>query len=223
MVLVNAIYFKGSWLQKFDTKHTMKKDFHAIDGTTKSVDMMHLNGKKFPFFWHPGNIEANACQFDYVGKKIALTIILPEPETTLAQVEAQLTPEILNNILSDMVQPEKVNVQMPKFKLEYKAELSNHFKQMGAHLPFDPYNADFSGITTSEPLGLYISKVVHQAVVDINEEGTEAAAATGVIMMTRMMIVTDEPREFICDRPFLFIIHERTHNTALFIGKYVQP
>lgn len=222
MVLVNAIYFKGKWLQEFDKKNTQKKIFNAIDGTTQNVDMMHLNGKKFPYYWHPGGIEANTCQFEYVGKKIALTIILPEPEKTLAQIEAQLTPEILNDILSTQMSPEKVNVQMPKFKLEYKTELSKPFKELGATLPFDQDKADFTGINSS-PSGLYISKVVHQAVVDINEEGTEAAAATGVIMMTRCAMVVNEPREFICDRPFLFVIHEKTHNTVLFIGKYAKP
>lgn len=88
-------------------------------------------------------------------------------------------------------------------------------------MPFDETKADFSGIV-NDPNGLYISKVVHQAVVEVNEEGTEAAAATGVVMMTRMAIML-EPANFICDRPFLFLIHEKKQNAILFFGKYTQP
>lgn len=99
--------------------------------------------------------------------------------------------------------------------------MSDHFKNLGVNLPFDESKADFSGIT-SDPNGLYISKVVHKAVVEVNETGTEAAAATGVIMMTRCAMIL-EPANFICDRPFLFMIHEKKHNSVLFFGKYIAP
>lgn len=150
-----------------------------------------------------------------------MTIILPEEGHTLDEIENGLNADLLNTIYTCDYPQEKVNLQVPKFKLEHKTELSNHFKEMGAHLPFDDRQADFTGINEN-PQGLYISKVVHQAVVEVNEEGTEAAAATGVIMMTRMAII-DEPRDFICNRPFIFVIHEKTHNTTLFIGKYAKP
>ncbi|RMZ97199.1 plasminogen activator inhibitor 2 [Brachionus plicatilis] len=114
----------------------------------------------------------------------------------------------------------KINLQVPKFKLEFKTGLSNHFKNMGANLPFDELKADFSGIT-SDPQGLYISEVVHQAVIEVNEEGTEAAAATGVIMRGRMTM-NKPPSNFICDRPFLFLIHEKMHSLILFFGKYAK-
>lgn len=221
MVLVNAIYFKGNWLNKFNSNHTEKKDFHAIDGKTAPVDMMHMSGKKYLFIWHPGGLAADSCTFPYVGEKIAMTVILPEEGKSLDEIEAGLTPEVLNTIYTCDFPHEKVNVQLPKFKLEHKTELSGTFKEMGVNLPFDQARADFTGIN-SDPTGLYISKVVHQAVVEVNEEGTEAAAATGVIMMTRMAIL-DQPRDFICNRPFIFVIHERTHNTTLFMGKYVKP
>ncbi len=96
-------------------------------------------------------------------------------------------------------------------------------KELGAELPFEPH-ADFTAITGSQD-GLHISKVIHQAVVEVNEEGTVAAAATGVIMtrMCAMMIEEEEPVEFKVNRPFIFIIHENVHNTVLFIGKVVNP
>jgi serpin B len=100
-------------------------------------------------------------------------------------------------------------------------KLSDHFKELGATHAFDKAKANFSGIT-SIPDGLHISKVFHKAVVEINEEGTEAAAATGVMMSNRMMVI-QEPHEFNCNRPFLFIIHDNTHNSILFMGKFVKP
>ena len=93
---------------------------------------------------------------------------------------------------------------------------------MGIDLPFDEERADFSGITP-EPTGLSISKVVHQAVVELNEEGTEAAAATGVVMVTRMAAIPREPVNFICNRPFIFLIHDKVQNVILFYGKYEKP
>jgi serpin B len=92
---------------------------------------------------------------------------------------------------------------------------------MGASDAFDA-RADFTGIN-KDPTGLYISKVIHKAVVEVNEEGTEAAAATAVIMMTRCMRIEPPPEEFKCDRPFIFLIHDNQDNTVLFLGKYSKP
>ena len=101
-------------------------------------------------------------------------------------------------------------------------KLSSHLIELGAPHAFDRAKADFTGINTN-PDGLYISKVIHKAVVEINEEGTEAAAATAVMMMTRMAILHQDPHEFNCNRPFLFIIHDNIHKNILFFGKYVKP
>lgn len=149
-----------------------------------------------------------------------MAVILPEEGKTLNEVESKLTPEILNSMLSTYTQPRQVNVQLPKFKLEHKEELSEPFKKMGCPLPFDQNKADFTGIGPE----LYISAILHQAVVEVNEEGTEAAAATAVIMMTRCAAVPPQrPIDFICDRPFMFVIYEQNHGSILFIGKYVKP
>lgn len=116
-------------------------------------------------------------------------------------------------------------VQLRKFqKLNYFLifKLSKHFKELGATHAFDSAKADFSGIN-SNPDGLHISKVFHKAVVEINEEGTEAAAATGLMLGTRMLAMQLETHEFHCNRPFIFVINENTHNNILFMGKYVKP
>ena len=93
---------------------------------------------------------------------------------------------------------------------------------MGAVLPFDMQKADFSGMS-DDPNGLYISKVIHQAVVEVNEEGTEAAAATAVVMMKRCALREPPPEEFKCDRPFLFVIHDKKRGGILFVGKFAKP
>jgi len=150
-----------------------------------------------------------------------MTVILPEIGHSLDEIEAKLTSDVLNGILTTGAAHKTVNIQLPKFKLEYENELSETFKQMGAPLPFDERSADFSRMRD----GLFISKILHKAVVEVNEEGTEAAAATAVVMNLRSArpLPMEPPKEFICDRPFLFVIHEQTHKTTLFFGKYVKP
>lgn len=221
LVLVNAIYFKGNWQTKFKPESTTQENFHLADGTVQKVDMMKLNNKKFKYQYRPGAIDANTCELPYVGDKVSMTIILPHEGYTLEHVEKQLTSDLLNEVLTADAPKEAMRLHVPKFKLEYKTELSDHFKSLGATLPFDQSRANFTGIST-DPNGLYISKVVHQAVVEVNEEGTEAAAATGIVMMTRCAVMM-EPFDFICNRPFLFMIHEKNHNSILFFGKYAKP
>jgi serpin B len=223
LVLVNAIYFKGNWLQKFDLGLTRKQDFHLANGSTKQVEMMELNGKKFHYLWHPSGLEANALELPYVGDKVAMTILLPEKETKLINIESALTSEILDSIITMSTTgqaPQEVNLLFPKFKFDFKQELSDPFKQMGTTLPFDESLADFTGINSDPTHRLHISKIFHQAFVEVNEEGTEAAAATGIQISTCCFV---PPQEFLCDRPFIFLIHEKINNTILFIGKYNKP
>lgn len=223
LVLVNAIYFKGNWLNKFDSKLTAKEDFHLKDGSKKQVDMMQLTTKKFRYQdGFTDGLNASVCEFPYVGQSVAMTIILPAEGIDIDDVEKKLSHSRLQELLEAPVRNNKVFAYIPKFKLEHEAELSDALKALGAPLAFNQAKADFSGINDNGQ-GLYISKVVHKAVVEVNEEGTEAAAATGVIMMTRAAIVEPPPVEFRCNRPFIFVIHEKQSNTVLFMGKYHNP
>lgn len=226
LVLVNAIYFKGLWANPFKKEMTNKQEFFLADGKKVEVDMMFLNGKKFMVAPEVQSLPALVCQLPYQGDKMAMTIMLPNEGVSLDDLEHALCHSRMFNILdhvlkSDEYNEEKVNIVLPKFKLEYKDELSSHFKKLGAELPFTEGKADFTGVHKTAP-NLHISKVVHQAVVEVNEEGTEAAAATAVMMMTRMAMI-DPVLELRCDRPFIFIIHEKVHNAVLFIGKCVNP
>lgn len=221
LILVNAIYFKGSWLNKFDKEQTTKEDFTLADGSKQKVDMMKLFGKKWKILNNVMDIKGMVCEFPYAGNNVSMSIILPFVGVKLEEIEAVLDAAKIKEILEVPIAKEKVNAYVPKFKLEYESELSETFKALGAHLPFDQFKADFTGIN-DEPSGLYISKVLHKAVVEVNEEGTEAAAATGVVMMTRMLVM-HEPHEFNCNRPFLFFIHDNVHKNILFFGKYAKP
>lgn len=221
LVLINAIYFKGDWKNQFDECQTHKDDFYLNDGSSKKIEMMSLNNKKFQFKRNPANIKANTCEFLYKGNGLAMTIILPNDGVYLNEIESQLNADVLKNVLQAPVLDSSVNVLMPKFKLEFKKELASTLAKLGAPNAFDTDKADFSGLSNED--GIFISKVIHQAVVEVNEKGTEAAAATAVMMMKRCALVMDIPEEFICNRPFLFLIHEKKGNGVLFMGKFMRP
>jgi len=221
LILVNAIYFKGSWKNKFDSSLTYKEDFNLCDGSKVKVDMMKLTTKKFKLRTNPAGLKATMCEFPYVGDNVSMTIILPHEGIKIAEVEKQLTADTLTELLETYCEMGKVFAYIPKFKLEYKSELSGHLKSMGIPLAFDPAKANFSGISDFEDLS--ITKVIHQAVVEVSEEGTEAAAATAVAMNKRCAVMEFPPEDFKCDRPFIFVIHEKKTNAILFIGKYLKP
>lgn len=226
LVLVNAVYFKGLWTHQFKKAQTSKQEFFVTADKKVEVDMMFLNGKKFLVAPEAMSLPALVCQLPYQGDTMAMTILLPNEGVKLDDLEHAICHSRMANILdhvlkSDEYNEEKVNIALPKFKLQYKDELSSHMKELGATLPFDEDKADFTGMHPTAPK-LHISKLVHQAVVEVNEEGTEAAAATAAVMMTRMAVI-DPVLELRCDRPFMFIIHEKVHNAALFIGKVVNP
>lgn len=223
LVLVNAIYFKGSWDKKFDKTKTQPEDFHLKDGSTKKVEMMSLPGKKFKYHNSPNDLKAQILEVPYAGHQVAMTIILPHPGVDINSIESELDNDKLKFMLSDYDIPQPAHLLMPKFKLEHSVELSESISALGAPEAFDQNKANFKGISDIGS-GLYISKVLHKAFVDVNEEGTEAAAATGMIMMTRCMPMREiPPIEFKCDRPFLFAIHDKSSGNVLFMGKYMKP
>jgi len=161
-----------------------------------------------------------------VGESVAMTIVLPHEGINIETIEGQLSDTVLKDLLqTDNYSRNKVHVYIPRFKLDFKDELSSHLVKLGAPLPFNDKQADFTGINDDAiRQGLHISKVIHNAVVEVNEEGTEAAAATAVVMTLRCAMVHEPPpEEFKCNRPFIFIIHEKATNTVLFLGKYMKP
>ncbi|XP_029384871.1 leukocyte elastase inhibitor-like isoform X2 [Echeneis naucrates] len=221
LVLVNAIYFKGNWNKQFNPDTTRDAQFKLNKNDAKPVKMMYQK-TKFPLSFIP---EAN-CQIlemPYKGKELSMLIFLPttieDNSTGLEKLEKELTYEnFVEWTRPDMMDDVEVSVGLPRFKMEEEYDMKNVLVSMGMVDAFDDGLSDFSGMSPANDLVL--SKVVHKAFVEVNEEGTEAAAATAAIMMLRCALL---PASFIADHPFLFFIRHNPSMNVLFAGRYCSP
>jgi serpin B len=209
MVLTNAIYFKGRWVTEFDPKKTRNAPFECDDNTTVDVPMMHTKAKVG--YARVDRIEL--VQLPYKGDELSMVVALPSRSDDLAALEKKLTPEALAKWLAALKDRPEIEVSLPKFRIESRFELPDHLKALGMTDAFGA--ADFSGMATSSPGS--ISGVTHKAFVEVNEEGTEAAAATAVVMQT------SGPPSFYANRPFLFLIRDTKRGTILFMGRVMKP
>uniref|UniRef100_A0A8C2E412 Serpin B6 n=1 Tax=Cyprinus carpio TaxID=7962 RepID=A0A8C2E412_CYPCA len=223
LVLVNAIYFKGNWLVKFPKEATRDGQFKLNKNRTKPVKMMYQESK-FPLAFIP-EMNSQVLELPYVGKNLSMLIILPnkiEDETTgLQKLEKALTYEKLMEWTkpSKMLQ-EKVEVSLPRFKMEETYDnIKSFLISMGMEDVFDERKVNLSGMSPNNDL--VVTKVIHKAFVEVNEEGTEAAAATGVIIAGFSMPLP--PKTFIADHPFLFFIRHNPSNSILFYGRFCSP
>lgn len=215
LVLANAIYFKASWLHPFDEKLTQDGDFHLLDGSQVRVPMMAASAStSLPYAQGPGY---QAVELPYLGGDVAMLILVPDAGT-FPQFEASLNPVRLQEVLSSL-KSQQVVLKMPKFKFESSYDLSNTLAGMGMPDAFDPGQADFSGMDGGR--NLYITRVLHKAYVSVDEKGTEAAAATAVIVGLTAM--PSSPVELTVDRPFIFIIQDKPTGTILFMGRILNP
>ncbi|MBW6465043.1 MAG: serpin family protein [Brevefilum sp.] len=215
LVLANAIYFNGSWLHPFSQNATAQAPFYALDGSEISVEMMKLYGERF--LYHQGQ-NYQALNLPYLSSDFVMTLLVPDADA-YEDFEASLTLEDLSEILSGM-SFERVDLEMPKFDFESSVDANDPLIALGMGDAFDPDRADFSGITEEEEL--MITDVLHKATITVDEEGTEAAAATAVIIgVTSAM--PEEPISLVIDRPFMFMIRHLRTNTILFMGRVVQP
>lgn len=241
LVLTNAIYFLGSWENKFKPERTSDAPFYLASGETVAVPMMRQTTSfqygefddlqvlempyrgKLPFHCYvneEGEFIAQEPESPDGGSDFAMVVLLPRAEVELAEIERRLSDESLQSWLKTGYC--KVQVSLPRFKLHAGCQLSEPLKRLGVTQAFNPATADFSQIT-SDPEGLYVSEIVHQAMVDVNEEGTEAAAATGVLMVAGCAREVEMPKEFLADRPFLFLIYDRDTKSIYFLGRVVNP
>ena len=212
LVLTNAIYFKGTWLKQFDKGKTKEEDFRTKSGTVKAP-MMRLTGKEAKFNYAE-NDKLQVLEMLYNGNETSILIVLPKDDTA----NFDLTLEALNQ-LKGMLLERRVDVYIPKFKFDTKYLMSKTLSEMGMPTAFSD-EADFSGITLEEPL--LIDQVIHQAFVEVNEEGTEAAAATAVVMAATSAMPSPVP-EFRADHPFIFIIQQKETGNILFMGRVADP
>ncbi|XP_065788397.1 serpin B8 isoform X2 [Muntiacus reevesi] len=216
LVLVNAIYFKGKWNEQFDRKHTRGMLFKT-NQEKKTVQMMFKQAK-FKM-GHVEEVPAQVLELPYVGAELSMLILLPDEDTDLAVVEKALTYEKFRTWTSpEKLTEEKVQVFLPRLKLEASYDLEAFLRSLGMTDAFEEAKADFSGMSAKKNVPM--SKVAHKCFVEVNEEGTEAAGATAVVRNFRCCRM--EPR-FCADHPFLFFIRHRGTNSILFCGRVSSP
>ena len=217
LFLINAIYFKGTWQTEFDPSRTRDGTFYLATGDEKQIPIMTRTGD-YPYY---ENYEAEfqAISLPYGDGRMSMYIFLPYPESDLNTFLDSLNTENWESWVSQLREQE-VFLSMPKFKLEYEKTLNNSLQSLGMGIAFAPGLADFSQMADLEALGknLYIGEVLHKAVVEVNEEGTEAAAVTSVGIRA-----TSAPPAFMANRPFFFAIRDNETKTVLFMGTVVDP
>lgn len=217
LVITNAVYFQGKWIKPFKEKLTKPGDFWLDAINRKQVPMMRQTGR-----FRYG--EAGAVQLlamEYRGRGLELLIILPKARTSLPNIEEGLTLDTIDRALSSM-RHEKVEVLMPRLNLSSHYLLAKHLAELGMPDAFNAGTADFSGMSGRRDF--FIGQVIHKARMELEEEGTKAAAATALVMRDGAAPgPREEPKEFKADHPFLFMIRHRPTGTILFLGRVVDP
>jgi serpin B len=211
LVLVNAIYFKGNWASQFDAKDTRTAQFRLPDGNTADVQMMSRKAR----YGLAEEDNLQVLELPYEGGDLSMLVLLPSEADGLPALEQAISTDMLSSL---GFRTQEVQVSLPVFKLESSFGMSETLKQMGMPKAFST-ESDLSGMDGTRDL--YISAVIHKAFIEVNEEGTEAAAATGVVVGLRSL--PRPPKEFNADHPFLFLIRENSTGTILFMGRMMDP
>ena len=220
MVLVNAVYFKAGWLLPFGEHLTSRESFHLLDGGTTGVDMMRVT----EYFRYAAGDGYQVVDLPYVGRELSMAVLLPD-QGRFREIEAQMDGGFLDQALAQVAES-YVALEMPRFEFDAAFQLGETLKAMGMSAAFDPSAADFSGMdglscARGDDGCLYIGDVVHKAFVSVDEAGTEAAAATGVMMQTES--AKPRPVAVRVDGPFIFLIRDHTTGTILFVGRVTEP
>ncbi len=208
LVITNAVYFKGDWRWKFDKSETSEMVFHSPNGDVNTL-MMHMEPEDVSFNYSEDE-DFQAIELPYKGNRLSMFVVLPKDNATLNYSEFQ-------NLLSSMKEESVAEIYIPKFTFDIKYRLNGPLIKMGMIDSFTG-SADFSGMTGGKDL--YISDIFHQAYISVDEEGTEAAAATAVVMRLTAM-----PNQIVfkADHPFYFFILDKEYGEILFAGRYVEP
>ena len=206
LVLVDALYFKAPWYQPFRADATTRAPFHRASGSSVEVEMMHAGDGAM----YVSGDHYRGARLPYAGRRVAMTLALPEGDEQLA----------LTELLGDLrgPAPDPVVLSVPRWTFRVASDLKKPLQALGMTTAFTD-GADFSGMTTDEPL--LVSDVYHQTFVAVDEHGTEAAAATAVVMDALSGVAN--PHTVVLDRPFLFVIHDTAHGTPLFVGRVADP
>jgi serpin B len=216
LVLTNAIYFKGFWAEQFKKANTKQEPFKLAGGGQVQVPLMHRTGH---FQYHDGG-DFQALELPYRGKNLALLVLLPKRVDGLAALEGRLTAANLATWLGRLREQE-VQVALPRFKVTRAFNLNQVLESLGMRQAFVAGGADFTEMSGTGGRRLFIQAVVHKAFVDVNEEGTEAAAATGVAIAKEA--APAEPAVFRADHPFVFLVRDHRSGSVLFLGRLTNP
>ncbi len=215
LVLVNAIHFLGPWLTEFDPNITRENVFNLHTRQTVMAEFMH----RTDHFNYYQDEQLQALEIPYTGEDFSMLLLLPREGTSLEELEKDMNAFTFAEMITEM-QHKEVDVFIPKYEAETKLDLEQTLMAMGMQTPFNRM-ADFSGMTGK--LDLKIDKVIHQAMIEVAEEGTEAAAATAVIVIRKTSIDPEPRTVFMANRPFLFFIKDNTYNSILFAGRVMNP
>ena len=216
LVLTNAVYFKGEWTKKFEKNRTKEEDFHVSVSSKVKSHLMHQQEQ-----YRYASVEGlQVLELPYGNKDLAMIVLLPDKIDGLPELESHLSLENLHRWCAAL-RPREVEVSLPRFKMTAMMDLNRELEKMGMPDAFDPSTANFAGMTGSRDL--FISRVVHQAFVDVHEEGTEAAAATGVIVAVTSLRIERPKPVFRADHPFVFMIRDNRNGTILFLGRLLDP
>lgn len=214
LFLINAIYFKGNWTKKFDKSQTTEKPFYLSDGTQKQHPMMSQSGK----YRYYENETFQAISLPYGKGRLSLYVFLPRKNTNLDALQQQLTLENWQQWINQFGMRQG-SIQLPRFKFDYEIQLNSALKALGMESAFSA-GANFSNMTSAS---VAIDEVKHKTFVEVNEQGTEAAAATSVGMVLTAARMPQEPFQMVVDRPFFCAIRDNQTGTVLFMGSIKEP
>ncbi len=215
LFLINAIYFKGNWSEKFDKGQTEERPFYLTDGTTKQHPMM----SQFGNYQYTENDSFQAISLPYGEGRLSLYVFLPRESTNIEAFQQQLNQENWQQWMNQFRRRDG-NIQLPRFRFDYDIQLNDALKALGMEAAFDGSQADFTNMTS---LPVSIDEVKHKTFVEVNEEGTEAAAVTSVGISVTSAIIPESPFQMIVDRPFFCAIRDNQTGTVLFMGSVVEP
>jgi serpin B len=217
LVLTNAVYFKGDWSEPFDTKRTKDAEFHISPTQRIKTPMMYQQDD----FRYAAMDGVQILELRYGDGSLSMIVLLPEKVDGLADFESKLDLELLKQ-WTGRVRQQSVEVFLPKFRSTSQFELADALESLGMKSPFDASLADFSGITGGKDL--FLSAVIHKAFVEVNEEGTEAAAATAALLAPAAAVQEPpKPAVFRADHPFVFLIRDNRNGSVLFMGRVTDP
>uniref|UniRef100_A0A8C8R948 Antithrombin-III n=1 Tax=Pelusios castaneus TaxID=367368 RepID=A0A8C8R948_9SAUR len=218
LVLVNTIYFKGHWKSEFPAQNTKMDKFHKSDGESCTTPMMYQETKFRHAFISSDQVQV--VELPYKGDDITMVLILPTVDRSLGDVERDLTSERLQGWLDSMKEI-TLSVHLPRFRIEDNFSLKEKLQHMGLVDLFSPENAKLPGIVAEGRTDLYVSDAFHKAFLEVNEEGSEAAASTAVVISGRSFPMNK--MIFNANRPFLLLIREAALNTIIFMGRISNP